>query len=197
LTPVESIVEVVSPSPAGSTPHAPEGPFRVLFVCIGNVCRSPVAERLLAARLPAERFEVASAGVGAMVGYTMSTYAADELKAYGGDPTGFAARQLTPQIVEGSDLVLTATREIRSQVLAEVPGALWRTSTILELAALLEHAEGATPAEAVRWAGLQRSSVADVEQDVPDPYRRGAGEHARAAAVIDAAVQQIAKGLDR
>ena len=178
-------------------PTAAAAPFRVLFVCIGNVCRSPVGERLLAARLPAERFEVSSAGVGAMVGYAMSRYAAAELRSYGGDPTGFAARQLTPEIVEQSDLVLTATRELRSQVLAEVPGALRRTFTILEFAALLEHAEGASTADVVKWAGAHRSSVGNVEQDVPDPYRRGAEEHARAAESIDAAVQQIAKGLGR
>jgi protein-tyrosine phosphatase len=172
-------------------------PFRVLFVCIGNVCRSPVGERLLAARLPRARFEVASAGVGAMVGYAMSRYAAEELRACGGDPIGFAARQLTADLLDVADLVLTATRELRSQVLAEAPGALRRTFTILEFAALLELAEGATPAELVAWAGAHRSMAANVEQDVPDPYRRGAEEHARAARAIDAAVQQIAKGLDR
>ena len=125
-----------------SSPPASAAPFRVLFVCIGNVCRSPMGERLLAARLPAERFEVSSAGVGAMVGYAMSRYAAEELASYGGDPTGFAARQLTPPMLEQSDLVLTATRALRSRVLAEVPGALRRTFTILEFAALLEQAEG-------------------------------------------------------
>ena len=169
----------------------------MLFVCIGNVCRSPVGERLLASRLPSDRFDISSAGVGAMVGYAMSEYAAAELRTYGGDPTGFAARQLTPDLVEAADLVLTATRELRSQVLAEVPGALRRTFTILELAALLDQAEGATPQELVKWAGAHRSLVANVDQDVPDPYRRGPDEHARAARAIDTAVQQIAKALDR
>ncbi|RNM17325.1 low molecular weight phosphatase family protein [Nocardioides pocheonensis] len=187
----ESIVSVVS-TPA----RASAAPFRVLFVCIGNVCRSPVGERLLASRLPPDRFEVSSAGVGAMIGYAMSKYAAEELRTYGGDPTGFAARQLTPHIVEASDLVLTATRELRSQVLAELPTALRRTFTILEFAALVEQAEGSTPHELVKWAGAHRSLVAHLEQDVPDPYRRGPEAHAHAAATIDVAVQQIAKGLD-
>ena len=110
MAPPESIVERMSDSPAVSEP----GRFRVLFVCIGNVCRSPVGERLLASRLPRDRFEVASAGVGAMVGYAMSKYAAEELRSYGGDPTGFAARQLTTDMVEQADLILTATRELRS-----------------------------------------------------------------------------------
>ena len=176
---------------------SPAVPFRVLFVCVGNVCRSPVGERLLAARLPVERFEVSSAGVGAMVGHAMSRYAAEELRSYGGDPTGFAARQLTPDLLDGSDLILTATRDLRSRVLAETPLALRRTFTVLEFAALVEHAEGSTPAELVRWAALHRSTAGAVDQDVPDPYRRGPEEHARSARLLDAAVQQIAKGLDR
>ena len=190
-------MSVVSLLPGDPPSPAAARPFRVLFVCIGNVCRSPVGERLLAARLPADRFEVSSAGTGAMVGYAMSKYAAEELRSYGGDPSGFAARQLTPDILEQSDLVLTATKELRSHVLAEVPGALRRTFTILELAALVEDAEGTTPSEVVKWAGTHRSSVAREEQDVPDPYRRGPEAHALSARAIDAAVQQIAKGLDR
>src|SRR5690349_9488773 len=96
MTTPESIVDRMSSLPAAS----PAPAFRVLFVCIGNVCRSPVGERLLAARLPADRFEVGSAGVGAMVGYAMSKYAAAELEGYGGSSTGFAARQLTPELIE-------------------------------------------------------------------------------------------------
>ena len=180
--------------------HASEpaaAPFGVLFVCIGNVCRSPVGERLLAARLPRNKFEVASAGVGALVGQRMSEHAAAELASYGGDPAGFSARQLTPELVEASHLVLTATRELRSRVLADVPTALRRTFTILEFAELAKHAEGSTAVDVVTWAGTHRSLAAAVEQDVPDPYRRGPDAHARAAAAIDAAVQEIAKGLDR
>jgi protein-tyrosine phosphatase len=171
--------------------------FRVLFVCIGNVCRSPVGERLLAARLPRERFVVESAGVGAMVGYAMSKYAAAELRSYGGDSTAFAARQLEPEMVEQADLVLTATRELRSAVLAEAPNALRRTFTILEFAALAAAAEGQGPGDVVKWAGAHRSLAGSIEQDVPDPYRRGPEVHAAAALAINTAIEQIAKGLDR
>lgn len=170
--------------------------FRVLFVCVGNVCRSPVGERLLAKQLP-EGFAVSSAGVGAMVGYAMSRYAAAELKARGGDPTRFAARQLEAEHVDEADLILTATRGLRSQVLAEAPHALRRTFTIREFAALSAKAPGRTPSEIVAWAATHRSSAADVEQDVPDPYRRGVEAHAAAAEAIEVAVKQIAAELTR
>ena len=189
----KSIVSLVPASP----PPFGQPPFSVLFVCIGNVCRSPVGERLLAAKLPSERYAVSSAGVGAMVGYAMSRYAAAELTGFGGDPTGFAARQLTPTMITETDLLLTATRDLRSQVLSESPGALRRTFTVLEFAHLVETADGSTADEVVKWAGAHRSAAAGVEQDVPDPFRRGAEAHAAAAKAIHDAVEQIAKGLDR
>src|SRR5688572_2346203 len=101
--------------------------FRILFVCVGNVCRSPLGERLLAAMLPAGDFEVASAGVGALAGAAMDPDAAVHLEGYGATADGFVARQLTPRMVEESDLVLTATKAIRSRVLEEAPAALRRT----------------------------------------------------------------------
>ncbi len=169
--------------------------FSVLTVCVGNVCRSPLAERLLRARLPRDRFEVTSAGIRAMAGSAMSDHAATELVGYGGSADGFEARQLTPVMVAESDLVLAATREIRSAVLAESPAALRRTFTLLELAALLEAAPDGTPAELVEWAARQRSTANRVPQDVEDPYQRGAEAHASAAAAIHGAVDVIAARL--
>ena len=62
--------------------------FRVLFVCVGNVCRSPLGELLLAPLLP-DGFEVSSAGVGALVGQPMAPEAATHLEAAGLSAGGF------------------------------------------------------------------------------------------------------------
>jgi protein-tyrosine phosphatase len=172
--------------------------FRVLFVCIGNVCRSPLGERLLAARLPEERFTVSSAGVGALVGSAMDPQAASQLEAYGGSADGFVARGLTRDLVQGSDLVLTATKAIRSRVLEDAPGALRRTFTVLELAALLDViAPDSDPGVLVRTAADERSRAALDDYDIPDPYGRGDDAHAVAARAMATAVERIAKGLDR
>jgi protein-tyrosine phosphatase len=169
--------------------------FRVLFVCIGNVCRSPFGERLLAERVRGSGIEVASAGIAAMVGAEMSPEAAVLLQEYGGTADGFVARQLTPSMLREADLVLTATRELRSRVLAEAPGALRRTFTVLELAALLDLVEPAPPAELVTEAAAARSLLGPGELDVPDPYGRGAEAHARAASLMADAVERIAAAL--
>ena len=68
----------------------------------------------------------------------MDASAAAELTRLGGDPSGFVARQLTASMANDADLVLTATRDIRGQVVAVAPTALKRTFTLRELAALLE-----------------------------------------------------------
>ncbi len=170
--------------------------FRVLFVCVGNVCRSPLGERLLAPRLPATGFAVASAGVGAMVGAPMSPEAAVHLEAYGGSADGFTARSLTPDMVSESDLVLTATKAIRSRVLEDSPGALRRTFTVLELAALLDVVPPADDLrELVRSAADARSQAAVTDLDIPDPYGRGEEANALAARLMAGAVDRIAKVL--
>lgn len=38
--------------------------IKILMVCLGNICRSPLAEGILASKLPAEKFKVDSAGTG-------------------------------------------------------------------------------------------------------------------------------------
>ncbi len=170
--------------------------FRILFVCIGNVCRSPLGERLLAARLAHGDFEVSSAGIAAMVGAGMSPESAVHLESYGGSADRFTARQLTPELVRESDLVLTATKAIRSRVLEDAPGALRRTFTVLELAALLDViAPDADPAVLVRSAAEERSRAELDDYDIPDPYGRGDEAHAVAAASMAAAVERIAKAL--
>lgn len=121
--------------------NPPEQPFRVLMVCTANRIRSVMAEYLLRAKLadlavPCP-IEVAGAGTLTLDGEPIMPLAAEELVRRGLDPAGFASRALTARIVEGADLVLTATRDHRARVLEEVPLALKRTFTLLEFAALV------------------------------------------------------------
>ena len=170
--------------------------FRILFVCVGNVCRSPLGERLLAAMLPPDEYDVSSAGVGALAGSPMDPDAAVHLEKYGASAEGFVARQLTPRMVEESDLVLTATKAIRSRVLEDAPAALRRTFTVLEFAALLDVvAANRDPVALVRAAAEERSRAALEEYDINDPFRRGSEAHAAAAEQMAAAVERIVKAL--
>ncbi len=92
--------------------------------------------------------------------------------------------------------MLTATKAIRSRVLEDSPGALRRTFTVLELAALLDVIGAETdPVTLVRAAADERSRAALDDYDIPDPYGRGDEAHAVAADLMAGAVERIAKAL--
>lgn len=168
---------------------------RILAVCVGNICRSPMAERLLARSLPAADFQISSAGLQALVGSPMDPLARAELELLGGSADGFVARQVTPQMVEEADLILTATHALRSELLTGTPAALRRTFTMREFAELAEMAPDRRFAEVVSWAGTHRSRAAGTDLDVADPYRRGSEAHAAAARDIWIATTRIARVL--
>jgi len=180
--------------------------FEILVVCLGNVCRSPLAERVLRMRFDerlgpdATRVNVTSAGVRALVGDPMEQHAAAELVRLGGDPGGFVSSQLTGARTGSADLVLTATRELRSRVLEEQPRALKRSFTIREMAALVG-SDGfrdqpvESPADLVALAASWRGSAQVDDYDVMDPIGRSAEVHREVADILDADCTAIARAV--
>lgn len=180
------------------------------MVCTGNICRSPVMERLLAARLheqlgpeAAARFAISSGGTWAMTGEPISPEAAATLVALGGDPHGFAARDVDAEMLRAADLILTATREHRRIVVTSEPRAAGYALTLREFARLLgpvtrsdvaARASGNDPAErmtAVVAAALAQRGLVQIadpaDDDIADPYGRDRAAYERAAREIDAA----------
>ena len=79
----------------------------ILVVCVGNICRSPMAEALLKRELRGQDgFTVESAGLGALVGHPASEYSVELMDEMGIDITGHRARQIHPDMVRDADLVL-------------------------------------------------------------------------------------------
>ena len=200
------VVRRVEPGRRGAERRASQSivaavaPFPVLFVCIGNVCRSPYAEILLRSRLTdlgaADRFDVGSAGVFAEVGRPMHRRMGLRLVEAGASPEGFVARQFEERMVPPTGLVLTLTRDIRARVLEEVPAALRRTFTLLEFATLAAAAApGLTPQGLVRDCGDRRSSAALTDYDVADPIHQSDALVLQVAQVLDAAVDTVATSL--
>ena len=92
---------------------------RILLVCTGNICRSPLAEALLTHALRergAADVAVTSAGTGAWDGAPASEGAYLVGLERGLDLSGHRARLLTREVVEHADLVLTMARHHRARV---------------------------------------------------------------------------------
>jgi protein-tyrosine phosphatase len=165
---------------------------RILIVCTGNICRSPFIERLLQLQLDehrasfAQRILVHSAGTGAVTGSAMDKRAAAQLVAHGGDPTGFRARDLTPDLIAESDLILTATRDHRGRVAVMYPKALRQVFTFCDFADLVGGVNGlntlVAQGDSRAWvrqiteqAAARRGLNPPLElgqADIVDPFRR-------------------------
>jgi protein-tyrosine phosphatase len=193
-------------------------PFSVLHVCMGNICRSPMAERLLqqAARERVgdkvdELLLSQSAGTGGWhEGDAMNPPAARELRRRGGDDAGFAARKLRGEHLDGADLVLTATADQVEYVLGMRPDAAGRTFVIGEFGRLLNVVDPGTlplaapEPDAIYARGVALVEAADAgrggrpprpEDELDDPWGRGDSFFTRVAEEIQFVVRPFAAVL--
>ena len=179
----------------------------VLVVCTGNVCRSPYIERRLRHELAGTGIEVSSAGTRALVGRDMDAGTRELLQHSGVDVAGFAARDLTPELVSAADLVVAAAREHRGAAARLHPAAMGRMFTLRDLADLLSEATAddlaanageATWVRQVAVTASRRRGVVPARQegvDVTDPIGGPPSLFARMAAEVDDALAPVVRAL--
>lgn len=190
-------------------------PFSVLHVCMGNICRSPMAERLLvlaARERVGDKVEdlllTHSAGTGGWhAGEEMNPPAAREVRRRGADNLGFAARKLLGEHLDAADLVLTASSEQVDYVLGLRADAAGRAFVLGEFGRLLAavdpavlppyapaadavFARGVAMVEAV--AALRGDAPPRAEDDLDDPWGRGDAYFRRVGDEIEATVRPFA-----
>lgn len=188
-----------------------QAPVKILMVCTGNICRSPMAEVVLRSRLSSTDAAVSSAGTQARVGEGMTDLALELSLRAGADletASAHRARYLVEPVLVGVDLVLAMTREHRSHIVKMMPSRLWQTFTVREFARLSSSfSDSAIRAMAIaggrgkqeRFAAVLRAiagqrSLADspeVTDDVVDPYRRSAEVYAQSASQLIPALDEV------
>lgn len=98
----------------------------ILFLCIGNICRSPFAHGLfekLTADQGLEGFKAQSAGLMALPGNTATSMAQQVAAEYGVDLAGHRAQAVSRELVDGSDLILVMEKSHEDMLLADFPEA--------------------------------------------------------------------------
>jgi protein-tyrosine-phosphatase len=105
----------------------------ILFVCTGNICRSPMAEGLFRYSMKARNdYRVFSAGVGAIDGQAPSTHAVRALRDLGIDISNQRSRALTPELVEQADFIFGMTHSHVDTVMLLYPHAAEKTFLLRE-----------------------------------------------------------------
>lgn len=131
---------------------------RILILCIGNICRSPMAEGLLKQALPG--YEVSSAGLGALIGQPADPHAIVLMQQQGIDISAHRARQVESWMVAAADLVLVMDMEQKDHMVMQYPLYRGKTFRLGEIG----------------------------KYDIADPYRQGLETFREAAGLIEQGV---------
>ncbi len=147
---------------------------RILMVCLGNICRSPLAEGILKSKLNPERFIVDSAGTGHWhVGDTPDPRSIKVAKKYGIDISGQRGRQFSSRDFNDFDIIYVMDNENKKNVLELAPDETSKNKVRLILNELFENEN----------------------VDVPDPYYGGENEFEHVFKLLDEASELISNRL--
>jgi protein-tyrosine-phosphatase len=177
-----------------------------LFVCTGNICRSPLADMFMtdrSQRLLNGAVRVQSAGIAA--GRWVSPEALDTAREKGLDGSALRPTQVTPEMLRTADLVVTMTADHTAEVLDLAPDVADKTFTLKELVGLVSAVrkpEPSTERESIlaRIAELHRLRASRAAgngpaQDVRDPLGLPMSVYREVAADIEAGVDELVRGL--
>ena len=175
----------LAPADELPSPREPGAPYRVCLVCLGNICRSPMAETVLRAELAAAGLAgetagavvVDSAGTGDWhVGDAMDPGAWDALASRGHDGSAHRARQFEPSWLSRYDLILA----MDSRNLADLRR--------------MARARGEDTAR-IRLFGEVGVLTDNGTQDIPDPWGGGPDKFGQVLDLLGAAAPVIAARL--
>lgn len=139
---------------------------RVLVVCIGNICRSPMAEGLIRQAVPG--VQISSAGMSALVGRGADPIAVQIMAGVGVDISAHRARMLTDAIARDADLILVMDEQQKQQLAVQYPYARGKVFKLGE----------------------------STRQDIPDPYRQDPEVFRTVFSLIETGVNEWVKRIN-
>jgi len=139
---------------------------KILVVCVGNICRSPTAERLLRQYQPG--LSVDSAGLGALVGRSAESTATSVAAEHNLSLDGHSARQISGRMCRDYDLILAMEKK--------------HIATLCEIAPEMR-------------GKVMLFGHWDGEREIPDPYRKSREAFEAVYTLLDQSARQWAQAL--
>lgn len=97
----------------------------VLVVCIGNICRSPMAEYFLKQQYP--QLQIESAGISGLIGHAADEKAKLCMQRFGIDMSSHVAKKLNAELIKKADLVLVMSQNQQKHIEQTWPFAKGKT----------------------------------------------------------------------
>ncbi|MFL5878522.1 MAG: hypothetical protein ACJ782_00165, partial [Actinomycetota bacterium] len=173
-------------------------PFGVLFVCTGNICRSPTAEALARrelARHPGVPIQVSSAGSHALEGNPAASRSMLAASRRGASLERHFARELTRRRVRGADLVLCMAAEHRPFVLSYDRSAADRTFLLATFARVAGEWDWLATSPAGLVALAAEHAREQDGDDIDDPLGQPTEAYAACAERLDGLVSTVIAAL--
>lgn len=133
----------------------------VMFVCVGNICRSPMAEVLLKKQRP--HLKVFSSGVGAPVGQPADPFAVELMKDQNIELSNHRSQQISSELISASDLILAMEQKHIDLIHSKYPEARGKVHLI------------------GKWMD---------NQAVPDPHRKDKAAFITALSLIESGLEK-------
>lgn len=140
----------------------------ILVVCVGNICRSPIAERLLRKALPNKKID--SAGIGALVDHSADQSAIVVAEKYNLSLEGHHATQYTAQLGRQYDLILVMERKHIEKITSIAPEVRGKTMLLGQ------------------WLD---------KKEIPDPYRQSKEAFEFVYQLIDQSCQRWVEKINK
>ncbi|MCK4422752.1 MAG: low molecular weight protein arginine phosphatase [Candidatus Omnitrophica bacterium] len=151
---------------------------KILFVCTGNSCRSPMAEGLLKQMIGESRedeFNIISAGIAAAAGIKATPKAIEVMKNHNIDISGHRTRKLTNKEIEKADLILVMERSHKDALIRLAPESASKTFLL-----------GGFGLEAIE---------PDKNIDIPDPIGMPVEQYEYCFGLIQTSLNEVIKQL--
>lgn len=169
---------------------------KILLICTGNTCRSPMAAALLRKILEkrgklSPEIQIASAGLYAYPGAPASAEAVAAMQEYGVDLTDHRARGVAREELLAADLILTMTARHKEQLVREYPEIKEKVHVLRAFVAEQRQKRGRDGQDGGPGTGNDPSGY-----DLPDPFGQDLEVYRQCAVLLNAELEGLVELLD-